>query len=53
MQTQFVLSRMDELEKKEDERWDHVMESLDLLFAKVEELAASQLKSETKFDLTT
>lgn len=41
-QTQFVLSRMDNLEKRMDERWDQVMANLDLLFTKVEEVEVNQ-----------
>lgn len=44
---------MDETEKKDEERWDHVMESLDLLFAKVAEMDVHQQKVEAKVDMST
>lgn len=52
-QTQLLLGRMDDLIQKDDERWDHVMESLDLLFAKVGDMDAHQQKVETKVDMAT
>lgn len=42
-----MLDKMDEVLHKGDERWDHVVESLDLLFAKVGHLYANQQKTDT------
>lgn len=53
VQTQFVLSRMDSLEKRVEERWDQVMASLDLLFAKVEEVEVNQQKTDTRVEMST
>lgn len=36
-----------------DERWEQVMSSLDLVFAKVAEVDGNQRKSDTKVDMTT
>lgn len=52
VQTQFVLSKMEEREKRDDERWEHVMENLDLLFSKVGEIAQNQQKGDTRYDAT-
>lgn len=41
VQTQFVLSRMDELERKVDEHWEHVLESMDLIFSRIGEVRVS------------
>jgi hypothetical protein len=35
VQTQFVLSRMQEREEQDEARWNQVTDSLDMLFAKV------------------
>lgn len=44
---------MDDLERKVDEHWEHVLSSLDLLFAKVAEVEGSQQKASTRVDMAT
>lgn len=41
-QTQILLATMEERSKKDDEKWDEVMEHLDLLFAKVGNMEQKQ-----------
>lgn len=38
---------------KDDARWSHVVDSIDLLFAKVGDIGNNQEKFETQFDMTT
>ena len=42
VQTQFVLSKMDERAAQEDTHYEHLMENLDLLFAQVGTIASHQ-----------
>ena len=42
MQTQILLGRMEERSQVEDTHWDQVMESLDLLFARVTDIGRDQ-----------
>lgn len=53
VQTKFILSKMQEQAERDDERWDQVAKSLDLLFAKVGEIDVNQQKLDTRFDMTT
>ena len=41
-QTQFVLDAMAQAAHHDDERWEQVMESLDLIFARVTDLGRTQ-----------
>lgn len=49
-QTQLLLSRMDDREKQEDERWDDVMANMDLLFAKVATVDSRQQQFEARLE---
>lgn len=53
VQTQCILSRMDEVSKISDKHWDQVMENLDLLFAKVGEIDRNQQKMDARVDIST
>lgn len=53
VRTQILLEKMDEQAGKDVARWDTVMGSLDLLFAKVGAIDENQQKMEAKFDLST
>ncbi|KAF8697376.1 hypothetical protein HU200_035969 [Digitaria exilis] len=53
VQTQFVLHKMDERMEKDDERWDHVMENMDLLFAQVGEIGSNQQKMQAQITMNT
>lgn len=48
-----MLERMDEVMRRSDERWDHVLESLDLLFAKVGDIGGNQQKTDTRVEMST
>jgi hypothetical protein len=52
VQTQFILQKMDEVGSKDGADWASVMDSLDLLFAKVGEIDANQRKMEDRFDVS-
>ena len=51
VQTQFVLTRMDEDALREDRRWDRVSENFDLLFSRVEVIGANQHRLEAQMNL--
>jgi hypothetical protein len=53
VQTQILLSAMDEQANLDMERWDSINENFDLLFSKVEEVDRNQQKLEAKFDVST
>jgi hypothetical protein len=47
-----VLAKMQERDEVDKERWDHVTDSLELLFAKVGQIEVKQQKLDTQFDMT-
>ena len=51
MQTQLLLSRMEEHFTQEDERWKKVNLNFDLLFARVDSMGAHQQRMEAQMDL--
>ena len=53
LQTQFVLDAMDETARHDDERWEQVMESLDLIFAWMTNLGRTQQQLRSQVELTT
>ena len=53
IQTQFVLSKMDERGAQEDARYEHLMENLDLLFAQVRNISFHQQQMAAQFDINT
>ena len=52
MQTQILLTQMEERAQAEDAHWDSVMESLDLLFTKVATMENRQQRVETQLDVS-
>jgi hypothetical protein len=50
--TQFILDAMSEASLMAEMRWEQVQESVDLLFAKLKALEASQQRMATQVDLT-
>jgi hypothetical protein len=44
---------MDEKEQRDEERWNQMSESMEMLFTKVAEIDANQQKMDTRFDMTT
>nr|CAB3465589.1 unnamed protein product [Digitaria exilis] len=52
-QTQFVLTKMDERAAKGDERWEQVLENMDLLFAQVGDIAANQQTMAAQISVST
>ena len=51
MQTQLLLTQMEECFHQDDERWDHINQNVDLLFARVESLGNNQIRLEVQMDL--
>lgn len=51
-QTQILLEAMASSEQREEERWDRITESIDLLFAKVGEIDRTQQKMNAQMDLS-
>jgi len=51
VQTQILLTQMEERAQAEDAHWDSVMESLDLLFTKVATMENRQQRVETQLDV--
>ena len=52
VQTQILLTQMEERAQAEDAHWDSVMESLDLLFTKVATMENCQQRVETQLDVS-
>lgn len=48
-----MLSKMEELGAKDDDRWNRVLENLDLLFAQVGEVRSNQQKLSAQFSIST
>ena len=53
VQTQFVLSAMEQSALRTQERWDQVANNFDLLFARVDDILGTQIKLEAQYDMTT
>ena len=53
VQTQFVLSAMEQSALHTQERWDQVANNFDLLFARVDDILGTQIKLEAQYDMTT
>jgi hypothetical protein len=51
-QTQFVLDALDSTEKREDQRWEKMQESIDLLFSKLEAQEETQGQMAVQMELT-
>lgn len=51
VQTQFILEEMESSGQKEDERWDRMMKSIDLLFARVGDIDRVQHQMAAQIDL--
>lgn len=52
VQTQFVLTRMDDRASVEDAHWHEVMENLDLLYAKVGSVEQNQQRIEARMEMS-
>ena len=52
-QTQILLAQMEERARVDEEHWDSVLESLDLLFTKVAVVENRQQRMETQIDVST
>jgi len=53
VQSQFILDAMDAFSQREDDRWTHMTESIDLLFARVGEIDRSQQHMASQLDFST
>ena len=52
VQTQFVLSAMEDASRAEQLRWERVNDKFDLLFSQVDDILGTQIKLEAQYNMT-